>query len=86
MDTQMAHAPDQPQPAGFTPDEEAQASDFAAAILMPTDSFLAAVAELKANPFALAQRFQVPVAAVHRRAAMLHLDWNAHPNPGRYDA
>lgn len=77
--------PQSPTTQGFTQDEEAQASDFAAAILMPTDSFLAAVAELGPNPFALANRFQVPVSAVHRRAAMLHLPWNAATNPDRYD-
>lgn len=69
----------------FTPDENAQADDFAAAILMPAEPFLAAVAEIGPDPLALARRFQVPVAAVHRRAAMLHLPWHRHTRADRYD-
>jgi len=51
--------------------EDDEASDFAAAILMPEDTFREKCALFRGDPRLLAEAFQVPVLAVHRRAAML---------------
>lgn len=48
-----------------------EASDFAAALLMPEERFRAVVALHRGDPVAVAEAFQVPLLAVHRRAAML---------------
>ena len=53
---------------------ESQAFDFAAAFLMPAESFAAEVSTPSLNAFlALKERWRTPIAAMIRRAARLHI-------------
>lgn len=66
--------------------EDDEASDFAAAILMPEDRFREVVHQRGGDPAAIAEAFGVPVLAVHRRAAMLGMKGHCVKDLDRWQA
>ncbi|WP_282093512.1 ImmA/IrrE family metallo-endopeptidase [Epibacterium ulvae] len=75
--------------------EDDEASDFTATILMPEEAFCEKCAFYRGDPRLLAKAFQVPLLAVHRRAAMLGMKghfikdldrWNADQDTSRKGA
>lgn len=65
--------------------EDDEASDFAAAILMPEETFREKCSLYRGNPRLLADAFQVPLLAVHRRAAMLGMKGHFIKDLDRWD-
>lgn len=65
--------------------EDDEASDFAAAILMPEISFREKCTLYGGDPRKLADAFGVPLLAVHRRAAMLGMKGHFIKDLDRWD-